>query len=219
MRPHIAFVSLFIFPLCAMMNWAQADGLAIALHGNDRGAVACDACHGAHGEGIPASGFPRLAGLNAAYLQAQLEAFANGQRSNAMMPAIAQALSQDERIAVANYYANLNDPATLPLPIAAINSAGEHLAVQGRWLQGLPACMQCHGELGAGAGSNFPALAGQSSLYIENQLRAWQQGIRAGDPLGLMTVVASKLSGADIHDVAAYFSALPVNPPSRRLKP
>ena len=34
MRPHIAFVSLFIFPLCAMMNWAQADGIAIALHGN-----------------------------------------------------------------------------------------------------------------------------------------------------------------------------------------
>ena len=219
MRPHIAFVSLFIFPLCAMMNWAQADGIAIALHGNDRGAVACVVCHGAHGEGIPANGYPRLAGLNAEYIQAQLEAFASGQRSNAMMPAIAQALSQDERIAVANYYAFLNDPATLPLPLAAKNSAGEHLAVQGRWSQSLPACAQCHGELGAGVGSSFPALAGQSSIYIENQLRAWQQGTRAAGPLGLMTVVASKLSESDIHDVAAYYSALPVNPPSRRLKP
>lgn len=219
MRPHFAIVPLFTFSLCAMMNWAQADGIAIALHGNDRGAVACVVCHGAHGEGIPANGYPRLAGLKAEYIQAQLEAFSSGQRSNAMMPAIAQALSHDERIAVANYYADLNDSATLPAPLAEINSAGERLAVQGRWSQSLPACTQCHGELGAGVGSIFPALAGQSSIYIENQLRAWQQGTRAAGPLALMTVVASKLTSADIHDVAAYFSALPVSASSRSRRP
>lgn len=219
MRPHFAIVPLFTFSLCAMMSWAQADGIAIALHGNDRGAVACVVCHGAHGEGIPANGYPRLAGLKAEYIQAQLEAFSSGQRSNAMMPAIAQALSHDERIAVANYYADLNDSATLPAPLAEINSAGERLAVQGRWSQSLPACTQCHGELGAGVGSIFPALAGQSSIYIENQLRAWQQGTRAAGPLALMTVVASKLTSADIHDVAAYFSALPVSASSRSRRP
>ena len=219
MRPHFAIVPLFIFSLWAMMNWAQADGLAITLHGNDRGAVACVACHGAHGEGLPASGYPRLAGLNAEYIQAQLEAFASGQRSNAMMPAIAQALSHDERTAVANYYANLKESVTTPESVAEMNLSGEQLAMQGRWSQSLPACTQCHGELGAGVGSNFPALAGQSSLYIENQLRDWQQGTRAAGPLALMTVVASKLTSADIHDVAAYFSALPVSAPSRRSKP
>ena len=219
MRPHFAIVPLFTFSLCAMMSWAQADGIAIALHGNDRGAVACVVCHGAHGEGIPANGYPRLAALKAEYIQAQLEAFSSGQRSNAMMPAIAQALSHDERIAVANYYADLNDSATLPAPLAEINSAGERLAVQGRWSQSLPACTQCHGELGAGVGSIFPALAGQSSIYIENQLRAWQQGTRAAGPLALMTVVASKLTSADIHDVAAYFSALPVSASSRSRRP
>lgn len=219
MRPYLLFVSLLSLQLCAMTNWARADGLAITLHGNNRGAAACVSCHGTHGEGMAENGFPRLAGLNAAYLQAQLEAFANGQRSNAMMPAIAQALSHDERVAVANYYADLSDSATMPQPIAAMNSAGERLAVQGRWSQSLPACMQCHGALGSGVGSSFPALAGQSSLYIENQLRAWQQGTRAAGPLGLMKVVASKLTVADIRVVALYFSALPPSASSPRSRP
>ena len=219
MRPYLLVVSLVSLQLCAMANLARADGGAIALQGNNRGAAACVSCHGAHGEGVAENGFPRLAGLNAAYLQAQLEAFANGQRSNAMMPAIAQALSHDERVAVANYYADLGGSATMPQPIAAINSAGERLAVQGRWSQSLPACMQCHGALGSGVGSSFPALAGQSSLYIENELRAWQQGTRAAGPMGLMKVVASKLTAADIREVALYFSALPPSPSSRRSKP
>lgn len=219
MRPYLLFVSLLSLQLYAMVNLARADGLAIALQGNDRGAAACVSCHGTHGEGMPENGFPRLAGLNAAYLQAQLDAFANGQRSNAMMPAIAQALSHDERIAVANYYADLGDSASMPQPIAAMNSAGERLAVQGRWSQSLPACVQCHGALGSGVGSSFPALAGQSSLYIENQLRAWQQNTRELGPLGLMKVVASKLTVADIREVALYFSSLPPSASYSRSKP
>lgn len=33
----------------------------------------CVACHGAHGEGIAAAGYPRLAGLNAGYIEKQLK--------------------------------------------------------------------------------------------------------------------------------------------------
>ena len=219
MRQYLTKFSFLILPLCVMSNLAQADGLAIALHGNDRGAPACAACHGAQGEGMPANGYPRLAGLNAEYLRAQLEAFANGQRTDAIMPVIAQDLSRDERIAVANYYANMRDSVTMPEHIAAVNSPGERLAVQGRWSQKLPACQQCHGESGAGVGSAFPALAGQSSVYIENQLHAWQQDTRAPGPLGLMQTVSSKLSDADIREVAAYFSALVPRNAALRSKP
>ncbi|MFA5170158.1 MAG: c-type cytochrome [Sulfuriferula sp.] len=39
-----------------------------------RGAVpGCVACHGAHGEGIEAAGYPRLAGLNSGYIEKQLK--------------------------------------------------------------------------------------------------------------------------------------------------
>ncbi|MHB1592299.1 MAG: c-type cytochrome [Sulfuricella sp.] len=219
MRPNPAIVSLISLALTAMFNLALADGLTITLHGNDRGAPACVTCHGAHGEGIPANGFPRLAGLNAGYLQTQLDAFAKGQRANAMMTPIAQTLRGDEREAVARYYAGLSGSTTMTEPVPEMNSAGARLAIQGRWSQGLPACVQCHGAMGSGVGTAFPALAGQSSLYIENQLRAWQQGTRAPGPLGLMKVVASKLSAMDIQEVAAYFSEILPSDTSKRSKP
>lgn len=219
MRPNLVIISLISLAFTAMTNLALADGASIALHGNDRGAPACVTCHGAYGEGMPANGFPRLAGLNAGYLKTQLDAFVNGQRTNALMTPIAQTLSGDERAEVARYFAGLSGPASMAEPVQETNSAGARLAIQGRWSQGLPACIQCHGEMGVGVGTTFPALAGQSSLYIENQLRAWQQGTRVPGPLGLMKVIASKLSAADIHDVAAYFSALPASDPSRRSKP
>jgi cytochrome c553 len=129
------------------------------------------------------------------------------------MTPIAQTLRGDEREAVARYYAGLSGSATLTEPVPEMNSAGARLANQGRWSQGLPACVQCHGAMGSGVGAIFPALAGQSALYIENQLYAWQQGTRTSGPLGLMKVVASKLSATDIQAVAAYFSALPAGGP------
>ena len=220
MRPHLIIISLCSLPLGTMISLALADGFAITLHGNNHGAPACIICHGVHGEGMPANGFPRLAGLNTDYLITQLDAFANGQRSNAMMTPIARTLNKDERAAVAGYYADVNDAVKpYPAPVTEKHPAGEHLAIQGRWTQGLPACVQCHGTMGSGVGSAFPALAGQSSLYIENQLRAWQQGTRAPGPLGLMKVIASKLSGTDIHEVALYFAAQPAGADSRGNKP
>ncbi|BBP01323.1 c-type cytochrome [Sulfuriferula nivalis] len=219
MSPNLTLISLISLALTGMINPALADDATIALHGNDRGTPACMSCHGAHGEGMPANGFPRLAGQNADYLQAQLVALTNGQRFNAMMTPIAKTLNADERATVARYYAGLGSPAGINAAVPETNSVGARLAIQGRWPQGLPACIQCHGAMGVGVGSTFPALAGQSSIYIENQLRAWQQGTRAPGPLGLMKVIASKLSATDIHDVATYFSALPTSTVSTRNQP
>lgn len=219
MRPNLTIISLITLAFTGVINPALAVDANIALNGNGRGAPACVSCHGAHGEGMPANGFPRLAGLNAGYLKTQLDALANGQRVNAMMTPIAKTLNPSERSAVSRYYAGLGSTVTTSEPAPKINSAGARLAVQGRWSQGLPACIQCHGTMGSGVGSAFPALAGQSSIYIENQLRAWQQGTRGPGPLGLMKVVASKLSAADIHEVATYFSALPPSAVSRRNQP
>lgn len=211
MYPNPAIVSRLCLAFIAMANVAFADGASIVLRGNDRGTPACTTCHGARGEGMPANGFPRLAGLNAGYLQAQLEAFAAGRRVNAMMTPVAQTLSSGERAAVARYYADSIRPSGATRSAPLVNSTGARLATQGRWSQGLPACTQCHGAMGVGVGATFPALTGQSALYIENQLRAWQRGTRPAGPLGLMQVIASKLSGDDVREVAEYFSGLAAN--------
>ncbi len=41
----------------------------------EHGIPACAACHGAAGEGMPAAGFPRLAGQHAAYVATQLQSY------------------------------------------------------------------------------------------------------------------------------------------------
>lgn len=81
------------------------------------------------------------------------------------------------------------------------------MATRGRWLDELPACIQCHGGDGGGVGANFPPLVGQPASYISNQLRAWQNGQRDPGPLGLMGAVAKKLSERDVAAVAGYFGS------------
>jgi cytochrome c553 len=190
-----------------------ADAAAITTQGNGKGAAPCMACHGADGGGQLAAGNPRLAGLDAAYLQKQLEEFVSGSRSSPVMQATATALSEDERQALASYYSKLPIPAALAKPATALpadDSAGSMLATRGRWEKQVPACVQCHGPAGVGVGAHFPPLAGQPAAYIEAQLKAWQQGTRHNDPLQLMQHLSTALSAQDIHAVAAWFAAQPL---------
>jgi cytochrome c553 len=171
-------------------------------------AAACSACHGARGEGMAA--FPRLAGVSAAYLRRQLEAFATGQRKNAIMQPIAQNLSIQQRDEVAAFFASL-PPSVHADDIEPknANDIGAWLATRGRWDKDLPACAQCHGPGGVGVGTTFPPLVGQPSDYLEQQLKAWRAGERPPGPLGLMQLIARKLSDADIKAVSDYYAQLP----------
>ncbi|MFL6716870.1 MAG: c-type cytochrome [Burkholderiaceae bacterium] len=185
-------------------------GAAIAAKGTPNGVAACASCHGAHGEGNAAASFPRLAGLPAAYLSAQLNHFADGTRQNPIMTAMAKQLSQVERDAVAAYFASLPAAAgvaTDNADTAKASDVGVWLATRGRWDQELPACVQCHGPGGNGVGNAFPPLAGQSAAYLATQLHAFKDGSRPGGPMNLMTVVAKRMSDADITAVADYFGA------------
>jgi thiosulfate dehydrogenase len=192
-----------------------ATGEQIAKSGNGGGAPACTACHGAHGEGLSAAGYPRLAGLPAPYLEERFDELASGTHRNTAMGSIAAALSSEERRAAAEYFARLKAPAQplSPAPSAAQGeiARGAQLAGRGHWSVGLPACGACHAPDGTGVGSRFPPLAGQPSAYIASQLRAWQAGGRAPGPLGLMRMIAAKLTGADVAAVAAYYARLPPN--------
>jgi cytochrome c553 len=192
------------------------DAASIARQGNGRGVAPCAACHNADGGGQPAAGFPRLAGLPAAYLQKQLDDFASGARRNATMQPVAAGLNENERAALANYYSQLPIPAAsapVTSPDAAQKSLGQTLATRGRWSQQLPGCAQCHGPGGVGVGEHFPPLAGQSAVYIGNQLHAWQKGTRRNDPLQLMQTVAGKLNEADVAAISAWYAAQPATPP------
>jgi len=210
-----------MLPLPPALAATSSDlGRRLVTQGNARGATACASCHGEHGESNAQAGFPRLAGLNAGYLRAQLEAFQTGQRQSPVMGPIAEALDKAEVAAAASSYAR----ARAAYPAAGVESAdwdgGETLARFGAWPdRHLPACVQCHGPGGRGVGASFPAIAGQNAAYIQSQIAAWKSGLRRNDPLGLMRSVAAKLSDAEAAAVAAYFASLPSQPRTGRTAP
>jgi thiosulfate dehydrogenase len=189
----------------------KIDAAALALHGDPaHGVPPCLSCHGPAGQGNAAAGFPRLAGLPADYIVAQLQALADGRREATMMKPIAKPLTLAQQQALGAYFAALSTPAA-PTSTQPVPARGAELAQYGRWSDELPACERCHGPRGVGVGEAFPPLAGQPAAYLASQLRAWKARKRPAGPLGLMGTVAGKLSEADILAVAEYFSAQPAH--------
>ncbi|MBT4928764.1 MAG: c-type cytochrome, partial [Cellvibrionales bacterium] len=76
------------------------------------GVAACIACHSPSGKGNGPAGYPALGGQYAEYTEKQLKAYRSGERnsgSNAkIMQGVAQALSNKEIKALANYISGLN---------------------------------------------------------------------------------------------------------------
>lgn len=66
-------------------------------------------------------------------------------------------------------------------------------------------CVTCHGLDGQGTDPMFPNLAGQSDLYLEQQLKAFRSGRREAPQ---MSIVSKSLSDEDIADLAAYYAGL-----------
>lgn len=191
--------------------YAQSDsatGAVIAARGGSNGALACVACHGSAGEGNPAAGFPRLAGLNPRYIEEQLSNFARDYRPNGVMSPIAARLTPSEKTALALFYGSLPWAPVAGAPGAGqgmARDAGGSLIMRGRGEQNIPACIQCHGPAAQGVGAVFPPLRGQSAAYIAAQLRAFKTGKRPGGPGNLMGAVAKRLSDADVIAIANHF--------------
>ncbi len=63
----------------------------------------CFVCHGLQGESA-SDKYPRLAGLPAAYITAQLQAFQSGQRPSETMIEIVRAMSVSDMQALGHYF-------------------------------------------------------------------------------------------------------------------
>lgn len=210
----------------------QALGEQLASQGlPQQGVAACASCHGPRGEGQAAGGFPRIAGQSAAYLQRQLQAYAQGSRPHPVMTPMAQALSAAQVAAVSAHYARQGFPGAPPAPGAgaarpaeaagaADLARGRMLATRGDEALQLQACANCHGPAGAGQPPDSPFLAAQHASYLQATLSAWRSGERRTDPSGQMPAIAQRLSQADVAAVSAYYASLPwVSTASRVARP
>jgi cytochrome c553 len=69
------------------------------------------------------------------------------------------------------------------------------------------ACLTCHGVDGMSRVPDAPSLAGQNEWYLAKQLRDYRAGKRAHQ---FMSIVAKKLSDADIDDLAAWYASIKI---------
>ena len=197
--------------LAATSAFANEPAAAPASKGDPKAAESivnqvCAGCHAVDGNSVTAAN-PKLAGLNAEYINKQLTNFKSGEPKNAVMGGIVASLSPQDMLNLAAYFS-----AQQPKPGT---SKDQELALVGQKIfrggiqgAGVPACASCHGPEGKGIPVQFPRLAGQHSDYIYAQLNDFRLGTRANDGAKMMRTIAAKLTDADMKAVAAYIQGL-----------
>lgn len=68
------------------------------------------------------------------------------------------------------------------------------------------ACAPCHGFDGIGHDPSIPHLAGQSVIYLYNQMMAFRSGARKHPE---MNFFASQMTQEEMQAIAAYYATLP----------
>ena len=157
-------------------------------------AATCVACHGADGNSMNPE-WPSLAGQNVDYLVRQINLFRSGQRNNALMAPMIAGLTDTDVTELAAYYAGQTPQAAASGDVALI-AKGQNVTAY---------CVSCHGGQGKTANPEWPNLAGQQALYIEQQLAAYKSGARQHPH---MQVAVRRLNATDMAAVAAYYSQL-----------
>jgi len=199
-----------ILLLGSMLNVAAPCAMAANPAPAPAAAPPCEACHGAHGEGMEAAHVPRIAGQSTDYLRKQLDDYASGARDNPIMANFAKTLSGQQRAKFAARYAAMTAPhvPTAQTASAAQLARGHQLAYQGDETRRVQSCNACHGPDGIGVAHAAPYLAGQSAEYLASALKGFHEGTRKNDAGELMRSVASRLNDADIAAVSGYFASI-----------
>ena len=197
--------------MAATSAFASTPAAAPASKGDPKAAESivnqvCAACHAVDGNSATAAN-PKLAGLNAEYINKQLTDFKSGARKNPVMGGIVASLSpQDMQNLAAYFSAQQPKPGTSKDQQLAL--IGQKIYRGGVLGAGVPACASCHGPQGKGIPVQFPRLAGQHSEYIYTQLNAFRVGERANDGAKMMRTIATKMTDADMKAVASYIQGL-----------
>jgi cytochrome c553 len=164
----------------------------------------CAACHGADGNS-PVAIYPKLAGQSANYIIKQLQEFKAGTRKNNVMGPMAAALSEQDMLEIASYYA------AQKVVVADLvgSDIGKKLYFGGNVKRKITACVACHGVNGKGMNkAGFPTIAGQNEAYLKAQLMDFKKGARNNDYNTMMRSVAAKLSESDMNELAKYMASM-----------
>ena len=170
----------------------------------------CELCHGIQGNSTVNENWTKLAGQNVNYLMKQMRDFQPNVkigRDNPIMNSLIAALSEKEKIKIANYYARLLG--TIDTAQVHLLSLGQRIYRGGDSNKEIPACLACHGPAGLGnPPAGFPRLSGQHARYIVTQLKAFRDGKRNNDKHQMMSIITKKMNDTEIIAVSNYISGL-----------
>jgi len=154
--------------------------------------LVCNTCHGANG--VPRNAnVPIIAGLQENYLVKQLHDFQTGDRDSEVMMWMATALTPEESVLAAAYFAKKSWPARTATVAAAAPPAAAAV------------CQICHQQNFAG-GLPGPRLAGQNYEYLVEAMRRFADHERTNN--ADMVKIMEAMSSADREAMARYISGL-----------
>jgi cytochrome c553 len=159
-------------------------------------AASCAGCHSDQGiSGNPAA--PSLAGQDAQYLAAALQAYKEGSREDATMKGLAAALADGTIKDLAAFYATQQpQPPKVRKPLSTAEWAER--------------CDRCHGVNGNSTDPRSPALASQRADYLTGVLHAYRTGARRSPAMAAMSTV---LSEGDVENLAVHYAHQQSRPP------
>ncbi len=210
------FVFLFFFIFFVATAAAEVDiDLTLGEEINE----VCAGCHGEYGEGGKNGEYPRLAGLPAAYISAQLKLFKDEKRKNMPMRPYAneRELPDEDIPSVAAYLSQIKLTSQMPEFDESI-TAYEKLLVAKKvfnipklegdieWGEELyiDDCQLCHGKKGAGKeDSDTPPLTGQYTQYMIKQIKQFAKEERWHE---YSEALFAEMEPDEIQAIMAYLS-------------
>ena len=188
------------FLLAAALVLASAAGAQDVAAIREKAAV-CVPCHGPNGNSTNPA-YPILAAQSWRYIYIELKDYKEGRRSDPQMSPIAANLSQDDMVALGNYFAAQKQlPIQIKVDPAKVDA--------GRKTSDVVLCPMCHNR-GFTGENDIPRVAGQWPQYIKKQLEDFKAKRRTNDA-GNMTAVATGLSEQDIENLSQYIANLGPN--------
>jgi len=152
-------------------------------------AASCAGCHG--DQGVSASpATPSLAGQDAQYTVAALQAYKSGSRQDATMKGMAASLDGNAMKNLAAYYAAQQPKAP---------NVRKPLTTE-EWAQ---RCDRCHGLNGNSTDPRLPMLASQRADYLLKALQAYRARTRKSNEMAAMS---DGLSEDDLDNLAAHYA-------------
>ncbi len=168
----------------------------------------CIGCHGI--PGYQASfpeihKVPMIAGQNAKYIVASLQAYAKGERKHPTMRGIAASMSEQDMLDVAAFYEQQAKKPAAPETVPAAPANVAELLTKG-------ACISCHGaNFSKPIDPAYPKIAGQHSDYLTVALKSYkiEKNANVGRSNGVMAGQVKQFSNAELKAIAGYIASLP----------